>query len=227
MSRIKESFSVLGLSRFGYRVAVGLYENGAHVLAVDRDEVVVQRAAAHATKAVQADAMDLDLMQHLGAFDVDTVVIGLRKSFEAAVLLAHHIRRETGVRRIVAQVDTERKAEALRQLGVDEVVLPEEDSAERLVRRLTLPNILDRIPLSPSTALIELGVPASFVGRSIADLDIRRRFGVYVIGVRHAPRGEEESEVDVAPPPDRVLREGEILLVLGRAGELERFAAQA
>lgn len=224
MARIKESFAVFGLSRFGYSVAVGLYEEGAHVLAVDRDGAVVQRAAAHTTKAVQADAMDLELMQELGAFDADTAVIGLRKSFEAAVLLAHHIRTKTDVRCIIAQVDTERKAEALRQLGVDQVVLPEEDSAERLVRRLALPNVIDRVPLSPSTALIEMPVPESFLGQSIAALDIRRRHGVYVIGVRPAAHGQAEAELDVAPPPDRVLRAGEVLLVLGGTPELERFA---
>jgi trk system potassium uptake protein TrkA len=225
MPKLKESFAVLGLSRFGYRVAVGLYEKGASVIAVDRSDTIVQRAAAHVTKAVQADAMDLELMEHLGVFEVDTVIIGLRKSFEAAVLLAHHIRRSTQVKRIIAQVDTERKAQALRHLGVDEVVLPEFDIADRLVRRLATPDILDRIPLSPSTAVIEMAVPPSFVGRSIAELQIRARFGVYVVGIKRREEGASSAEVNVAPPPETTFLARDILLVLGRTQELERFAA--
>jgi len=225
MTRIQETFAVLGLSEFGFRTATGLFSRGAAVIAIDRNEPVVQRAASLTTKAVCADAMDFEVMEHLGVFDVDTVVIGLRKAFEATVLLAHHLNSTTSVRRVIAQVDSEPKAEALRRLGVDEVILPERDSADRLVRQLALPDLLDRIPLTPTTAIFELRSPDVFVGRSIQDLAIRKKHGVYVVGIHRASAGGDATETLIAPPPDTAFQAGDTLLVLGPSAALERFAA--
>lgn len=228
MTKIKRRFSVLGLSRFGYRTATGLYEAGASVVAIDRDDAVVQRIAQHVTKAFQADALDLEVVEHLGAFDVDTVVLGMRRSFDASVLLAHHIRQNTSVEHIVAQVDTEQKGAALRVLGVNEVILPESDIAERLVRRLTLPAVMDRIPLSESAALIEFEVPASFLGRSLEELEVRRRYRVHVIGYKRKMEGAAEGEetLHVAPKPDLQFQAGDRLLVLGETSDLDAFARE-
>ena len=227
MPKITHRFAVLGLSRFGYRAATGLYDAGASVIAIDRDDTVVQRIAQQVTKAYQADALDLDVVEHLGAFDVDTVILGMRRAFEAAVLLAHHIRENTKVGRIIAQVDTEHKGAALRVLGVDEVILPESDIAERLVKRLTLPSVVDRIPLSDSAAVIEFEVPESFVGKSLAALGVRRRFGVHVIGIKRRDSGAEQDTLHVAPTPDQEFRPKDRMLVLGETTDLERFAREA
>lgn len=226
MPKTKQRFSVLGLSRFGYRTATGLYDAGASVIAIDKDDGVVQRIAQQVTKAFQADALDLDVVEHLGAFDVDTVVLGMRGSFDVAVLLVHHLRQNTKVERIIAQVDTEQKGAALRVLGVDEIVLPESDIAERLVRRITLPSVVDRIPLSESAALIEFEVPPSFVGRSLAELEVRRRFRVHVIGYKRRETESGEEVLYVAPKPDLEFRTGDRLLVLGETEDLESFAQQ-
>ena len=211
MPKIKHRFAVLGLSRFGYRTAAGLYDAGARVIAIDRDDAVVQRIAQQVTKAFQADALDLDVMEHLGAFD-------------ASVLLAYHIRENTQVGRIIAQVDTEQKGAALRVLGVDEVVLPETDIADRLVKRLTLPSVVERIPLSDTAAVIEFEVPTTFVGKSLAELDVRRRYMVHVIGIKRREAGAEEETLHVAPGPELKFRSKDRMLVLGETTALEKFA---
>ena len=225
MGKIRETFAVLGLSEFGFRTATGLFGRGAAVIAIDQNEQVVQRAASLTTKAVCADALDLEVMEHLGVFEVDTVVIGLRKSFEATVLLAHHMNSSTSVKRVIAQVDSEQKAEALRRLGVDDIILPERDSADRLVRQLTLPNLIDRIPLTPTTAVFEVRSPASFVGRTIKDLEIRKQHGVYVVGIQRPSAKDGEIETLIAPAPSTVFEAQDTLLVLGQSEALERFAA--
>ena len=224
MPKIKHRFAVLGLSRFGYRTAAGLYDAGARVIAIDRDDAVVQRIAQQVTKAFQADALDLDVMEHLGAFDVDTVILGMRRAFDASVLLAYHIRENTQVGRIIAQVDTEQKGAALRVLGVDEVVLPETDIADRLVKRLTLPSVVERIPLSDTAAVIEFEVPTTFVGKSLAELDVRRRYMVHVIGIKRREAGAEEETLHVAPGPELKFRSKDRMLVLGETTALEKFA---
>ncbi|NDY42379.1 TrkA family potassium uptake protein [Dissulfurirhabdus thermomarina] len=223
MKKPSESFAVLGLSKFGFQVAAELCRAGADVLAADRDPRLVQQVANLAGRAVAADLMDFAALEHLGVFEMDTVVIGLRHSFDVSVLLVNHLRQHTGVRRVVAQVDTREKGEALRLMGADLVVFPERDMADRVARQLLLPNLVDHIALSPETAIVEVPAPEGFVGKSLVELAIRSRFGVYVIGVKRA--GDEE--VTIAPPPSIRFRAGDTLLVLGRRDDLDRFVAEA
>ena len=224
MAKIKESFSVLGLSKFGYRTAVGLFEAGARVIAVDRDVHLVEKISQQVSLTVTADVMDWEVMDRFGVFDVDVVVIGFRKAFEAAVLLTHHMRKNTKVSRIIAQVDTYEKGEALRLMGVDTVIFPEQDIADRLVRRLTMPDLVEHIPLSPDTAIIETAVPEGFTGKTLAELDIRARYKVSVLGIRHPGGGEGAGEVIISPSATTRFQPGDMMLVLGRAEDLDRFA---
>ena len=220
----KESFAVIGLSKFGFRVATGLFKNGVEVLAIDRDERLIQKIADGVTRAVQADALEEGTLEHLGVFEVDTVVIGFRSSFDAAVLLTVMLRKRKKDIRIVAQVDTDEKAEALHQVGADATVFPEQDIADRLVKRLTTPDLVEQIELAPDMAVAEMSVPDDFVGKSLADLEIRTKHGLHVIGVVQPGDETRERKVTAAPAADTVLGEGEVLLLLGKIEYLERFS---
>jgi len=221
----KMNFAVLGLSKFGYRVAVGLFRAGVDVIAIDRDDRLVNRIADQVTRAVQADAIDQGTLEHLGVFDVDVVVIGFRSSFDAAVLLTMMLRKRRANIQIIAQVDTDEKAEALQQVGGDVMVFPERDIADRVVKRLMTSDLIEHIEVAPDVAVIEIPVPTVFVGKSLSDLDIRVKHEVHVIGVVHPGEGDEEDDIDVVPPADTVFREGEVLLLLGRIENLNRFSA--
>jgi len=225
MAASKKSFAVVGLSKFGFRVATGLFGAGVDVLAIDRDDRLVQKIADDVTRAVQTDALSDETLEHLGVFEVDTVVIGFRSSFDAAVLLAMMLRKKKRDIEIIAQVDTDEKAEALHQLGVDVTVFPERDIADRLVKRLMTPDLVEHMDLAPDVAVIEMAVPEKFIGLSLADLDIRARYELYVIGVVRPGEGSGSRKVLVAPPADTVFRTGEILLLLGKIENLDRFAA--
>jgi len=221
----RKSFAVLGLSKFGYRVATGLFRAGVDVIAIDRDDHLVQKIADHATRAVQADALDEETLDHLGVFDVDVVVIGFRSSFDAAVLLTMMLRKRRADIHIITQVDTDEKAEALRRLGGNVTVFPERDIADRLVRRLMTSDLMEHIELAPDVAVIEMPVPADYVGKTLANLDIRAKHELHVIGVVHPGKGVKGPDVVVAPPAVTVFREGEIMLLLGRIEKLNQFSA--
>ena len=221
----KKSFAVVGLSRFGFRVATGLFSTGIDVLAIDRDDHLIQKIADHVTRAVRADAMDEETLQHLGVFDVDAVIIGFRSSFDAAVLLTMMLRKKNDRIYIIAQVDTDEKAEALQQVGGDVTVFPERDIADRLVKRLTTPDLVEHMELAPDVAVIEMAVPNEFLGKSLADLGIRAKHGVHVIGVVQTNDGTGGKNVVVAPPADTVFSRGEVLLLLGKIERLNHFSA--
>ena len=106
--------------------------------------------------------------------------------------------------------------------GATTSVLPR-DIADRLVRRLTTPDLVEHMDLAPDIAVIEMVAPTEFVGKSLADLGIRARHEIHVIGVVRPGVGDEVKRVVVAPPADLVFREGEVLLLLGKIENLNRF----
>jgi trk system potassium uptake protein TrkA len=221
----KKSFAVIGLSKFGFRVATGLFQAGVDVLAIDHDDRLIQKIADRVTRAVRADALDEETLEHLGVFEVDSVVIGFRSSFDLAVLLTMMLRKKGGGIHIVAQVDTDEKAEALRQVGGHATVFPERDIADRLVKRLVMPNLVEHMELAPDVAVAEMPVPAGFLGKSLADLDIRAKHELHVIGVIRPGDGVKDKMVVVVPPADTVFHEGEVLLLLGKIENLNSFTA--
>ena len=221
----KRSYAVLGLSKFGYRVATGLFDSGVDVIAIDRDDHLIQKIADHVTRAVRADAMDEETLEHLGVFDVDAVVIGFRSSFDTAVLLTMMVRKKNDRIHIIAQVDTDEKAEALQQVGGNVTVFPERDIADRLVKRLMTPDLVEHMELAPDVAVVEMAVPTEFLGKSLADLGIRAKHGVHVIGIVRPGDGAKEKKVVVAPPADTFFHQGEVLLLLGKIENLNSFTA--
>jgi trk system potassium uptake protein TrkA len=221
----EKSFAVIGLSKFGYRVATGLFAAGAEVIAIDEDEHLIQKISDHVTRAVRADAMDEEALEHLGIFDVDVVVIGFRSSFDTAVLLTMTLRKKNTDVHIITQVDTDEKEEAVKRVGGNVTVFPERDIADRVVRRLITPDLVEHMELAPDVAVIEMEVPESYVGRSLADLGIRAKFNVHVIGVVSPGSSASTKNVVIAPSAETVFREGETLLLLGKIENLTRFSA--
>jgi len=219
-------YAVLGLSTFGRRVAIGLFDRGATVVAVDRDDATVQAIAPKVTRAFRADALDVPVLRHLGVLEATTVVIGFRRAFEATVLLAHQLRQAAKPPRIVAQVDTEEKEQVLRLLGVDVVVFPERDTADRTVRRLLSPDLLEEMLISTDASVVEITVPGGFVGQSLSQLNVRSRFGVHVLAIKHPGTGGEKAVV-VAPSPDAVFRGGDTMVVVGAREKIQAFLDRA
>lgn len=226
MASLNENFAVLGLSRFGFQVATGLFDAGVDVIAVDRDPDLVQKIADRVTRAARAEALDERVLEHLGVLDVDMVVIGFRSSFDSAVLLTMMLRKKREDIHIVVQVDTDEKAEVLLQVGANVTVFPERDIADRIVKRLTMPDLVEHIELAPDVAVIELVVPAEFVGKSLAELDIRAKHQVHVVGVVRTHDSGTGEKVLIAPPADTRFGDGDVALLLGTSENLERLSAR-
>lgn len=223
MHHIKESFAVLGLSKFGFRVAVSLSDIGASVIAVDKDHHIVEKISSLVTKAIVADLMDWEVLENLGVLDVDIVVIGLRKSFDVAALLTYKLKHHAKIKKIIIQVDTDEKSEILKLIGADVVVFPEKDMADAVVRQLMAPNLIDYISLSENAAIVEVPVPKSFIGKSIIELNIRARFEVYIIGIKHQNLKDHRPKVEIAPKSDIKFQENDNILLLGTSKNLNKF----
>ncbi|MFC2171169.1 potassium channel family protein [Acidobacteriota bacterium] len=224
---MSDSYVFCGLSTVSIHAAGKLHSLGMEVLGIDRNKDFIQKVSGSVTKAVCADLRDKEVLRSIGVLDCDVAVIGLRHNFDVAVILVHMFKK-AGLKQIVAQVDCDDEEEAIRVVGATHVVFPERDAADRLVKTLTLPGLVERITLTEDAGVIEVACPKAFVGKSLIDLKIRAKYGVHVVGIRKAsdPRASRASRTILAPDPETHFDEGDMILALGHGRQLTSFAAE-
>jgi trk/ktr system potassium uptake protein len=210
--------AVIGLSAFGTALVHELAAKRCSVLAVDRDETKVAGMRECADEAVIADACDLRALEALRLNDYDAVVLSLGEPLDASLLAVLHL-RDLKVRPIIAKAVTEDHRRLLLHLGVDEAVFPEADMAKRTAQTLANPGFLDTLPLGPNISVVEVAPTAEVVGKTLADLDLRQRFGINVVAVRDMLR----DEMRVNPDPAARITDSDVLIVLGTSADIDRF----
>ncbi|MCI6275476.1 MAG: TrkA family potassium uptake protein [Clostridium sp.] len=212
-----KQFVVIGLGRFGSSVAKTLYESGHDVLAIDKDEDLVQEISDSVTHAVQMDATDENALRTLGLRNFDVAVITIGSSIQASVMVTLIV-KELGVKHIIAKGNSEIHAKVLYKIGADRVVLPEKDMGVRVAHNLVSSNILDYIELSPDYSIIEIEVPNTWVGKTLRDLNVRATFGINIMAIRKA-----DDVVNISPNADDVIEEADILIAIGGSDELSKL----
>lgn len=209
-------FAVLGLGRFGSSIARELYQGGADVLAVDSSVYLVDEIQGYVTHAVQADATDISALRELGVQDFDVAIVTIGEDLKASSV-ATMLLKELGVPTVLAKAQDEMHGRMLEKLGADRVIYAERDMGRRVAHSLLSGNILDYIQLSEDFAIVETVPHASWVGRSLIDLNLRRKFGINVIAIR------SEGEIHVSFPPETVIRSDDRLLIIGEQSALKRL----
>jgi trk system potassium uptake protein TrkA len=208
-------FIVIGLGRFGGGLAATLVGMGHEVLGVDTDEKTVQDFAGMLTHVVTADSTSEAAMRQLGAGEFDTAVVAIGTEVEASILTTS-VLSDLGVRRIVAKAVTEPHGRILERVGAHRVVFPERDMGVRVGHSLA-GSILDYFELDPGFAIVETGAPKEIVGKTLADAEVRRRYGITVVCIK--PEGGSFTYAT----PDTVVSSGDILVVAGEKRRAEAF----
>lgn len=227
-----ERFAVIGLGRFGARLATLLTEADAEVIAVDIRKDRVEPLRDRVTLAVCLDSVDEEALRAQGIDKVSVAIVGIGTDFESAVL-ATSLLKAMGIPRVVARATTTMRAKILSLVGADEVVNPEKEAAERWRDRLMAPSIKDRIELAEGYTLTQIASPPSFAGKTLEELDLRRKHKVNIVAIR---RTEKETDaqgrprtrqyVISVPMGDTALREGDLLLLIGSNEAMEDFPAK-
>lgn len=210
-----KSYVVIGLGRFGSALARQLCALGAEVLAVDIRGDFVQQIANDVTHAVVGDAQDKEVLKALGVRNLDCAIIAIGDNLAASVLITMNL-KELGVPYIVCKAHDETHRKVLEKLGVDRVVIPEQEHAQRLARSLNSHNVLDYIELSKDYGILDVPAPKSWVGKNLKDLNVRAKLGVNIIAV------ENDGKTNVSPAADYQIRQGDMLVVLGDNIALEK-----
>jgi len=209
-----KSYVVIGLGRFGQGVARQLCMLGAEVLAIDRSSELVQQVAGDVTHAVMGDARDKEILRALGVESFDCAVVAIGEDLASSVLTVMSL-KELGVPYIVCKAHDDTHRSVLEKLGVDRVVIPEKEQAQRLARSLHSHNVLDYIELSQEYGILEVPAPKVWLGKTLKELNVRAKMGVNIIAV------ESGTHTNVSPAADYCIQAGDILVVLGDNYALE------
>ena len=209
-----KSYLIIGLGRFGSSVARQLCRLGAEVLAIDVRSDLVQQIAPDVTHAVVGDAQDKEVLRALGAGHFDCALIAIGDDLAASVLTTMNL-KELNVPYIVCKAHDETHRRVLEKLGVDRVVIPEQEHGARLARSLHSHNVLDYIELSEAYGILEIPAPKSWVGKTLKELNVRAKLGVNIIAV------ESDGKTNVSPAADYCIQAGDMMVVLGENYALE------
>jgi trk system potassium uptake protein len=216
----KKSYAVIGLGRFGSSIAAALTEEGNEVLGIDRNEARILEHQDTVSHALIADSTDQASLNSIGIRNIDVVIVAIGDNMQASILTVV-VLKELGVKYVVAKALSKHHGIILSKVGADQVVFPERDMGYRIAQKLMTPNIIEFIRLSDEYSIEELMIPSNLVGKSLTELGIRAKYKVNVIAIRHI-----DEDVKIAPGPDYVFKENDILVVIGKNAdlkELEKF----
>jgi len=224
-----KQYVVIGAGRFGSAVAVTLAKKGKQVLVLDQDEQTVQRMSEIVTEAMQIDVTDPSSLEGLDLGEMDVAVVGIGGNLEASILTTLQL-KEMGVKMVVAKAKTNADKKILSRIGADRIVFPERDMGIRVANSLISPTIFDYIQVSPGFGIVETKVPEAIQGQTLAQANIRSRFGVDIVAIsRRAPQldkngqSELKSTLLVAPEASEVLGENDNLVIIGEESKIEKF----
>jgi trk system potassium uptake protein TrkA len=212
----KEQVMVIGLGRFGSAVARELERLGHQVLAIDRSEQQVNDISSDVTHALQLDAADEDALRSAGAGDFQTAIVAISTDAEPSIFATMVLKR-LGVRTVIAKAGSQLHGEILSRVGADRVVLPERETGLRLAHSFNVPNVIDYLDVAPNFGIEKIRPPASFIGKSLGDLDLKTRLGLTPIALR---RGQQ---VFVNPAREERVAEGDELILIGRDDKLDQL----
>jgi len=210
--------AVLGMGRFGRRLATELSAAGVEVLAVDKNYRLVEDIRDEVTIAVQLDTTDEDAMRAQNVSVLDVCVIAIGEGFEAS-LLTTLICKKLGVPTVIARAQNQMQADILQRVGADFIIQPENEAALRWSRKLSNPHLEDFIELDDDHGIIQLHAPARFRDHTLSELGLRSRYGVNLVAIKRlVDAGETEDSgkrsIRIPRAEDKILT-GDILVLVG------------
>lgn len=211
-----KQYVVIGCGRFGSSVAQTLYKQGYDVLAIDKNEEKVQEISNYVTHAVQAEAIDENALISLGIRNFDVAVVTIGSDMQASILATLMV-KELGVKTVIAKAQNELHGTVLEKIGADKVVYPERDMGTRVARQLVSSNFLDHIEFAPDYSIVEIKVIEDWEGKSLKDLKLNIRYGIYVIAIKQG------DDLNISPYADDIIETDDILIVIGNNNDLKKL----
>ncbi|WP_455255019.1 potassium channel family protein [Ruminococcus sp.] len=214
-SKKEKLYAVIGLGRFGFALAKRLAESGKDLIVIDQSETVINDAVAFTDNAYLMADLSRENLRNVGIQNCDTVIIGIGGDLAVSILTTMIV-LQLGVPHVIAKALTEEQGSVLEKIGA-EVVYPEREMGIRLANRLLAPRVMEYIALNDDISITEISIPESAQEMTVQEMNVRQRYGLNIIALK---RGEE---VTVNITPQTVLRAPDILAVVGRHDQVNRF----
>jgi trk system potassium uptake protein TrkA len=214
-----KSVLVIGLGRFGRHLATKLQELGNDVMIVDRDAELVERFAGKFTDSQIGDCTNEDVVKALVANDFDLYFVTIGEDFQSSLVIASLLKKH-GAKCVIAKSNQDIQFDLLLKIGADEVIYPEKEAAEKLAIRYNQKNIFDYIQLSGDYSICEIPTLKDWTGKTIIDLNVRKRFNINIIAVK-------EGELLVPnPAPDYKFKKDSHIIIVGRSSDIFRLTSK-
>ncbi len=214
---LNKTYAVFGLGRYGMAVAKELVNNGVEVIAVDRNENIINDAVSFIPVCKCADVTDSEVIKQLGISNIDVVIIAMAESLEASVM-ATMLCKEAGVKTVIAKCSDEMHQKILIKVGADKVVFPEKESGTRLAKNMLSSGFIDIIELSKGVSMVELEIKEEWIGKNLLELNLRRKYSLNVAAIR------QNGEVCIDINPEEPLEKDMKLIVIANTAKLDKLS---
>lgn len=213
-----KSFCIIGLGNFGKTLALTLAKNGHQVLVIDENENEIDEIGDQMTAAICGDATSENVLRSAGINNFDCCIVCLKDNMQDSILVTLLL-KEMGASKIVARATSERHKKVLTKLGADIVVFPEKDMGQRLALTLSKNDVLEYFNLSEKYSIAEIMVPKRWVGMSIRELEVRKKYGVNII----ATCDMNNDNFEIFNTPERLFKPDEKVVIVGNNDNIEKL----
>ena len=211
----EEIYGVIGLGRFGFNLAKNLAEAGKEVIALDNNEKKVKDISQYTDNAFVIENLTKEALSEAGIQNCDTVIVGIGEKMDVGILATLNV-IQLGVKKVIAKSTSVEQGCVLEKLGA-EVIYPEKDMALRLAKRLISPQTMEYISLSEEIDITEINLTSAVDNITVAELDIRKKFGLNIIAIKHG----EVITTEIAPTS--TLLAGDNIVVIGKRVNIQKF----
>lgn len=215
--------AVIGLGLFGRSLAIALSREGVEVIAVDRDPAVVDDVKDEVALAVCMDSTEERELRSQGIDEVDALVACIGQDFESNQLVVI-MAKKLGIKRVISRTSTATHARILSLIGADEVVQPEVEAAEEVARRLRQPSLRTFFQVIEGFSVVELEAPKEFVGKTLADINLRKHYRVNLIAIKKPQPGAEKPLINPVPMGSDLISANDILVLAGEDRDLRALS---
>ena len=210
-----KSILLIGLGRFGRHVAEKLYELDHQVMAVDKQEDRVEAVMSYVTNAQIGDSTNMEFLETLGVSNFDVCIVAIASDFQSSLETTAYL-KDLGAKMVVSRASRDVHARFLLRNGADQIVYPEKQVANWTAIRYSSEHIFDYVQLSDTHAIFEIEMPQNWVGKTIGQVDIRKKFNINIMALKR------DGKLDMAIRPDTMLTDDATMLVLGESRDIQK-----
>lgn len=207
---------IIGMGKFGRRLCENMVRLGNEVMIIDELEETMEDLIPYVTSAKIGNCTNPEVLKSLGLNDFDIVFVCIGDNFQSSLEVTSLV-KELGARYVISKAERDIHAKFLLRNGADEVVYPDRDLADKLAKRCSVKNVFDYIELTEGYAIYEIPTKKEWVGKSIAEINFRKKYGMNILGVK------KETETKFLPGADYIFKEGEHLMVLGHTEKINKL----